>query len=104
MDGTNTVRPDIRLPRGSHENAYRPAPVLARRVGNNANTPQVSETREGTAQMTNIIHVISKATIDYISQDPRGAAVGIALGVAVIIAKWAWNERKGKKNASTDCT
>jgi len=66
-------------------------------VGYNANTPQVSETREGTAQMTNIIHVISQSTIDYISHDPRGAAAVLALGVAVIVAKWAWNERKGRK-------
>ena len=52
--------------------------------------------------MTNIIHVISKATIDYISLDPKGAAAVLALGVAVMVAKWIWNERKGKKNASTD--
>ena len=54
--------------------------------------------------MTNVIHVISKATIDYISLDPKGASAVLALGIAVIIAKWVWNERKGKKNASTDCT
>ena len=47
--------------------------------------------------MTNIIHVISKAAIDHISQDPRGAAAVLSLGVAVIIGKWVWNERKGRK-------
>ena len=47
--------------------------------------------------MTNIIHVISKATIDYISHDPRGAVAVLALGVAVIVGKWVWNERKGRK-------
>jgi len=52
--------------------------------------------------MTNIIHVLSQSAIDYISLDPKGAASVLALGVAVIVAKWAWNERKGKKNASTD--
>ena len=52
--------------------------------------------------MTNIIHVISKATIDYISLDPKGAAAVLALGVAVIVAKWVWNERKGRENATTD--
>ena len=53
--------------------------------------------------MTNIIHVLSKATIDYISLDPKGAAAVLALGVAVIVGKWVWNERKGRKDASTDC-
>ena len=48
--------------------------------------------------MTNIIHVLSKATIDYISLDPKGAAAVLALGVAVIVGKWVWNERKGKKH------
>jgi len=48
--------------------------------------------------MTNIIHVISKATIDYISQDPRGAAAVLAVGVAVIVGKWGWNEWKGRKH------
>ncbi len=48
--------------------------------------------------MTNIVHVISQSAIDYISQDPRGATAVLALGVAVIVAKWAWNERKGRKN------
>ena len=51
----------------------------------------------GQMDMTNIIHVISQSAIDYISQDPRGAAAVLALGVAVMVAKWAWNERKGKK-------
>ena len=60
--------------------------------------PETPEAREGQAQVTNIIHVISKATIDYISLDPKGAAAVLALGVAVIVAKWAWNERKGRKN------
>ena len=47
--------------------------------------------------MTNIIHVISKATIDYISLDPKGAAAVLAVGVAMIIVKWAWRKRRGKK-------
>ena len=66
-------------------------------MGDKAYHPQTAEAREGKAQVTNIIHVASKAAIDYISQDPRGAAAVLALGVAVIIAKWAWNEWKGKK-------
>ena len=64
---------------------------------------QATQARKGKAQMTNIIHVISKATIDYISLDPKGAAAVLALGVAVIVGKWIWNERKGMKNATTDC-
>ena len=48
--------------------------------------------------MTNIIHIASKAAVDYISHDPRGVAVIAALGVMGIVAKWAWNKRKGKKN------
>ena len=48
--------------------------------------------------MTNIIHVISKATIDYISLDPKGAAAVLAVGVAVIVGKWGWNEWKGRKH------
>ena len=67
-------------------------------MGDKANYPQAAEAWKGDAAMTNIVHVISKATIDYISQDPRGAAAVLALGVAVIVAKWAWNEWKGRKN------
>ena len=47
--------------------------------------------------MTNIIHIASKAAIDYISREPSGAVAVIALGAGIIIVKWAWNERKGKK-------
>ena len=97
MAGANTARPDIRLPRGSHEYYQRPAPVLVRRVGDMAHRPQVSETREGKAQMTNLIHIASKAAIDYISLDPKGAVAVLAVGVAVIVGKWILNERKGKK-------
>ena len=98
MDGTNTARQGIRSLRGSHEYTHRPVPVLARRMGDKANYPQTTEAREGKAEVTNIIHVASKAAIDYISQDPRGTAAVLALGVAVIVAKWVWNEWKGRKN------
>jgi len=53
--------------------------------------------------MTNIIHIASKAAIDYISHDPRGVVAIAALGVAGLIATWAWNKRKARKDASTDC-
>jgi len=97
MAGANTARQGIRSLRGSHEHTQRPVPVLTRRVGNKAYHPQAAEAREGKAQMTNIVHVVSKAAIDYISLDPKGAAAVLALGVAVIVAKWVWNERKGRK-------
>jgi len=67
-------------------------------VGNKAYHPQTAEAGEGKAQVTNIIHVISKATIDYISLDPKGAAAVLALGVAVIVGKWGRNEWKGRKH------
>jgi len=48
--------------------------------------------------MTNIIHIASKAAIDYISHDPRGAVAIAALGVMGIVAKWAWNKRKARND------
>ena len=98
MAGANTVKPDTHLLRGQNEHNHRPVPKPTRLVGSGENYPQAAETREGKAQVTNIIHVASKATIDYISQDPRGTAAVLALGVAVIVAKWVWNEWKGRKN------
>jgi len=98
MAGASIVKPDTHSQRGNHDKyVYRPVAILARRVGDKAYHPQTAEAREGKAQVTNIVHVISKAAIDYISHDPRGAAAVLALGVAVIVAKWVWNERKGKK-------